>query len=195
MYAQTDLSAICNVSGSYILDISDSSTQSNYSASATFTDCVVSEYGTTTTINGVLTISGSQSQITLTANITATENSVTETFSFAGTCEFNGTTIGACTYSSTFTGIDGRTYSIANVSVSGNPSAGYSVSGTVTDPDHGSITIATNQPVTFNCTNGNPDSGQITITGDGSATVTFNSCTSFTVTFNGNGTSHNWADI
>ena len=194
LHAVEDLSFICDT-GSYVITYPDDATQTNYTATATFTNCTISDFYTTATINGSIIINGSSSSVTISANLTVTEGSLTETFSFNGTCSVSGSTVGTCTYSSSFTGSDGRTYAMANISVSGDDFSGYSVSGSVTDPDHGVITITTTTPVLFNCSNGNPSSGQIVITGSGSATVTYNDCDSFTVTFDGAPTTYNWVDI
>ena len=195
LYATQDLSSYLCSTGSYIINIPDSATQTSFTATATFTNCTISDSYSTVTINGTINISGTASSINISANLTITENGVSETVSFSGSCSYSNATVGACSYSSTFTGVDGRTYTSANMSVSGNYISGYTVSGSVTDPDHGVITISTQQPVTFNCTDGSPDSGQITITGNGSATVTFNDCNSFTVTYNGSSNTYNWASI
>jgi len=196
MYAVTDYSSfVCTGGGSYLLNISDASTQSSFSGTATFTDCTFSEGLSTIVINGTVSVSGTSSSMTITANLTVTTDGVAESASFRGTCSYSGSTVGACTYSASFTGIDGRTYSMNNISVSGDYFSGYSVSGTVTDPNHGVITISTTTPVTFNCPDGRPDSGTIVLTGNGTATVSYDSCASFTITLDGVGTSYNWVDI
>ena len=199
LYATDDLSEFCSnflTGGSYVITYPDTATSSNYTATATFTNCEISDGLTTATLNGTMTIRGTSSSVSISANITVTEDGITETFTFSGTCSVSNGNVGSCSYSSSFTGSDGRTYSMSNISVSGSEFSGYTVSGSVTDPDHGVITITTNSPVYFNCPNGNPSPGEITITGsNGSATVFFDGCDRFIVTFNGVGNSYNWADI
>ena len=198
LYATQDLSAALCSTGSYIINIPDNATSASFTATATFTNCVISDPYSTVTINGSINISGNSSSLSISANLSVSENGgAPESFTFSGSCSYNSSTgqLGACSYSTTFTGIDGRNYTFTNMSISGNDISGYTVSGTVTDPDHGSISITTPQPVTFNCSNGNPDNGQIVITGDGSATVDFIDCNSFAITFDGSTTTYNWADI
>jgi hypothetical protein len=98
-----------------------------------------------------------------------------------------------CSYSEDFTGSDGRTYRVEDSSVSGTNASGYNVSATVYDEDYGYIDISASG-LTFNCSNGFPGTGTISITGGGgsSASVTFNSCTSYTVTINGVGSNYTW---
>lgn len=185
-YATQDLSAFCNVSGSIIIESDD-----NISSVATFTNCIIDDGYSNITLNGTMVMSGSNSGLSFTANLSVEQNSLTTSISMTGTCDNQHN----CTFTTSFAGIDGRFYTTANMSVSGDNFSGYTVSGQVTDPTHGFITINTDIPVTFNCPDGRPDDGQITITGNGSATVTYNNCTSFTVAYNGNGTTYNWADI
>jgi len=165
------------------------------SNSMVFVDCVISDDFSTATINGSITMTATSNSATLNAQLTISENDIVETVTFSGTCSMSNGVLGACSFSSSFVGIDDRTYISSNISVSGNSSSGFSVSGSVTDPDFGVVTISTPTPVLFNCTNGNPGSGEIIVSGDGSATVTFNDCDSFTVTHNGSPTNYNWSDI
>ena len=184
-YATQDLSYLCN-SGSITIESDD-----NISGVVTFSNCIIYDGYSNIILNGTMTITASNSGSRFTANLSVEQNSLTTSISMTGTCDnqYN------CTFTTSFAGIDGRFYTTANMSVSGNNISGYSVSGRVTDPTHGFITISTDIPVTFNCPDGRPDNGQITITGNGSATVTYDNCTSFIVTYNGNGTVYNWADI
>ena len=103
----------------------------------------------------------------------------------------------SCSYNLDFTGSDGRHYIVGSITVSGDPYTGLTVSATVTDPNHGVFSMNTTTPVTFNCATPNehiPDSGSITFTGTGGSTgsVTYNNCTSYTVTFNDIPTIYNW---
>jgi hypothetical protein len=181
-YAPTPVYGFCDT-GSFIID--------DVTGSATFTDCVID----TITINGSMTVSGNQNSFSYSASLSITENGVTESISFSGSCTISNSSAVSCTFSSTYTGIDGRTYITGNMSVSGDYSSGYTVSGSVTDPDHGVVSITTTSPVYFNCSDGRPSSGQIVVSGNGSATVTYNDCTSFSVNFDGVTTTYDWADI
>ena len=193
----TDLAApIAGICDSGSVDVTGTGTTSN----VTFSNCVIGP----STFNGTATMTFTQSGDTFTYtinynNFTVTTGGVTETVSLSATCTGSTTTISldlSCSFDVSGTGIDGRNYSVSNVSVSGSISSGFSVSATVTDPDHGVIEISTNTPVTFNCPDGAPDSGEIQVTaGGGSMTITFNDCSSFTVTRNGNPTVYNWSAI
>lgn len=161
----------------------------------TYDKCVIGG----ATIDGTMVVitksAGDTYTYTITADITITYLSEVESFDYSATCTFNQTSGAAsCTYNSAALGIDDRKYSVSNISVDGNGISGYTVSATVTDPDHGNITISTNKPVTFNnCPNGQPDSGEIVVSdGTRSMTVTFNDCDSFSINFNGSTTTHNW---
>jgi len=174
-------------------DITQGSTSG--SGSMVFDDCVIDDGFSTATINGTMTIVATSTSITLNAELTISENDIVETVTFSGTCSTGNNSLGTCSFSSSFVGIDDRTYISSDISVTGDDNSGFSVSGNVTDPDFGVVTISTTTPVLFNCTNGNPGSGEIVVSGNGSATVTFNDCDSFTVTYNGNPTSYNWNSI
>jgi len=123
---------------------------------------------------------------------------------FSGTvvCTANGSLEPNCTFdniaaTNDFTGgIDNRTYSVSNAIVSGNAVDGFTVSATVTDPDHGNIDF-TAQGISFNCPDGQPGTGNITIIGDNNttATVTFNNCTDFTVSSGGLSDTFSWSSI
>jgi hypothetical protein len=160
----------------------------------TYDQCVIAG----ATIDGTMVISTSTSGSTTTysiiANFTISYLSEVETINYTATCTLDqnaGTT--SCSFSSSGSGIDGRTYTVSNIDIDGNEFTGYTVSATVTDPDHGNITISTSTPVTFNCTNGQPDAGDITVSdGSNTMTVTFIDCTSFSLTFDGSTTTYNW---
>lgn len=164
----------------------------------TFSNCNI---GGGLVMDGVVTTtssaSGSVTTTTLTyTNFTVSFQGETETINLTATCttDTSGASVtSSCSYDSTGTGVDGRTYTVTNVTVSGDDFNGWSVSATITDPDNGQITITTNTPVTFNCTNGQPDSGSITVSdGSSTMTVTYNDCDSFTVDFDGSTTTYNW---
>lgn len=100
-----------------------------------------------------------------------------------------------CTWSSDFTGPDGRIYRTENAVVSSFGANTFNINATVYDPDNGSIAIS--GTVTYGgCAGGVPSSGSLTLTGSSttSGSVTFNSCESFTVTVDGDPTVYLWAD-
>lgn len=194
-YATENLDYLCDAGGSLTVEVPDTATQSSYTATATYSDCTISGYGgADTTINGTISIRGNSTSFTITANLTVTTGADTETYSYSGTCSTSGSE-DSCSYSASFTGDDGRSYSMSGVTVSGDDISGYTVSGRVTDPDYGVVTIATTAPVKFECTNGNPSEGVITVTGSATVTVTFIDCNSFSVTFDGTTTTYDWATI
>jgi len=187
--AQT-LGAICLGGGTYSDNIS--ANNSSASGSITFTNC---DTGDGVVINGVVTFSGNENNFTITYNnVTITGFGVSETLNATISCTTTNSSFD-CTTTTSITGIDGRTYSVSNVSVSGNNSSGYNVTATVVDPTHGTITINASL-IVFNCSAPNadrPSSGTITVTSGGqSGTVTFDSCSSYTVTFNGVANTYNW---
>jgi len=173
----------------------DTFTQSG-SGTITFTNCVMEG----ATVNGTMTITSSVSgdimTLSMNANLTVVEQGETETINYSATCTFDQVNItSSCTYdgSVTDTGFDGRTYSVSDIEVSGDDSNGYTVSATVTDPDHGVITITTTTPVTLNCSNGQPDAGVIVVSdGSNTMTVTFSGCSGYSIDFNGSTTTYTW---
>ena len=183
-YAVQDFSVLCTGGGSALLE--------DTTGAVTITNCIIDDGYSAITLNGTISISVANSgAFSFTANLTFTQNSITESMSISGSCD----AMVNCSFTSSFTGIDGRTYTTASMSVTGDNTSGYTVSGTITDPDHGNITIATNTPVTFNCADGRPDNGIITVTGGSSATVEFIDCTSFAVTFDGSTITYDWVDF
>ncbi len=187
-----DFSSFCSGGGTASMNINESTGNGVIS----YSDCNMGG----SIINGTVTITSSVSgNITTTTldynNFTMTFAGQTQSFDLLLVCEINtNTQSSVCTYASDTLGIDGRTYSVSGTSVSGDFSSGYTVTATVTDPDYGSLTISTNTPITFNCTNGQPDSGEIQFSdGDGNTvTITYDSCTSFTVSYNGSSTPYSW---
>ena len=98
------------------------------------------------------------------------------------TCDANG----GCTYSSSTTGSDGRTYTVSGSTVTGNNNSGYNASATITDPDHGTITVTASN-ITI-CENGNIGTGEIEVTdstGNIVLSITFPNCTEMVVVYNG----------
>jgi len=150
-------------------------------------------------INGTMTVTSSTSgnviTYTVSANVTISYLGNTETVSYSSTCTFDQTTgAQSCTYDSSGTGIDGRTYSVSDINVSGDEINGYTVSAKVTDPDNGVVTITTTKAVKFgSCTNGQPISGAIKVSdGSNTMTVTFIDCNNYSINFNGSTTTYTW---
>lgn len=203
----TDYVEQCYPSGSYTITIAnENATTVNEAfdgATIVFNNCN----------DGVGLVNGTIS------NISVSENNTTEVFTFTATNltaadvginNFSGSV--TCTYviatdaetcttganaTSNFSGdLDNRSYTVTGMQVSGNGTDGYNVNGTVNDPDHGAIDIVATG-ITFTCSGGQPGTGSITITGDAgaTATVTFDDCTQFTVTFDGASTTVLWSSI
>ena len=84
-----------------------------------------------------------------------------------------------------FKGSDGKTYRFAELSVSGDDTSGYTVTGTFFHPSFGSMELATTSPITFNCTGPQPDAGELSLTGSGgsNATITFMGCSGYSYCF------------
>ncbi len=122
------------------------------------------------------------------SNVTITGNGYNETINMTIDCNASY----SCTYSSTTTGSDGRTYTVSGSTVTGNNSSGYNASATITDPDHGTITItATNITI---CENGNIGTGEIKVTdstGNVVLSVTFPNCTQMVVVYKGTSATYN----
>lgn len=185
---------ICVGGGSAIAD----GTESNFTI--IFTNCTITGgIVFDGTVNITTSVSGSTTTISLNyISFTVTFDGETETFDLQATCtttdNSDGTFSSSCTFDSEALGIDGRTYSVTDISVSGDSFTGYTVSATVTDPDNGIITITTSTPVTFNnCPNGQPDAGAIVVSdGTNTMTVTYNDCNSFSIDFDGSTTTFFW---
>ena len=97
-----------------------------------------------------------------------------------------------CTISSQFTDSSGKSYRVDNSSITGNDSSGYSISATVYDSEYGDIEF-TATAIKFDCSNGFPSSGSLSIDdGTTTALVTFDSCSSYTITIDGVAESFTW---
>jgi hypothetical protein len=115
-------------------------------------------------------------------------------FDFEASCTTDNTTTDTSCAFPDAPGFDGRLYNIFDASVVGDGSSGYSVTATIVDPDHGSLTIATITPILFGCADGQPSSGALQFT-DGNGvpvSVTFNDCASFTLSYSGTSEVYNW---
>lgn len=179
----TDVSSqACPNGGS--ANISDTATQSNITI--VYSNCRFDDVSATGT--AVISISDTTFSISYT-DFRITVDGETTVLNMTVSCNSTGT---SCTITSDFVGANGRSYRVTDTTVSGNSSTGYNVSATVFDGEHGSITVnATN--VTFNCDNGLPGTGTVTFSdGSTTATVTFDSCSSYTLTIDGVGTTYDW---
>ncbi len=190
--ATVDVSSICTGGGT----ASVNSNTNGSSSVITYGNCDIG----TAIANGVVNISSSTSGTVTTTNLEYTNFTITigsevTTINMSATCTVDTSSFASsCSYSSDVTGIDGRSYSVSGSSISGNSSSGYTVSATITDPDHGTLSITTTSPILFNCTNGQPSSGEIQFSdGDGVlVTVTFNDCNSFTISYSGSSNVYTW---
>ena len=117
-----------------------------------------------------------------------------EQFNFQVSCATNNLTSETRCAFPNAPGIDGRLYNIFDSNVSGNAVDGYSITATVVDPDHGTLTIVTTNPLIFGCDNNRPMSGALQfIDGNGVIVdIIFNDCATFAVIFNGVSQVFNW---
>ena len=190
-----DFNSLCTGGGSASSNFSSDGTNGTIS----FNSC---DMGFGTIVNGSVsfqgnyTSSGGSYSIEYN-NFTVTYNGITETIDFSMDCTYNNQGDSSCTTSSTAMGIDGRTYTVKNIDVSGDDMSGYNMTAEVVDPDYGTISVNATA-VKFDCAAGTPSSGSITFSAGGkTGTVTFDSCSSFTVTIDDGAvsTTYNWADI
>ena len=101
-----------------------------------------------------------------------------------------------CKAFSDFVGLDGKVYRVELTLVVNTSGSSFDVDAVVFHPKHGFYTV--DASVVYNkCAGGVPESGTITLSGDGasSAVVVFDDCDSFTVTHLGVPTTYFWADI
>lgn len=170
-------------------------TYTESSGTITYNSCEISGVIFNGTASITSTTAGSVTTFSITySNFTVTFGDVIETVDLSISCtsDSNAGSI-SCTYNSTAAGIDGRTYSVSNIVVSGDNFIGYTISATVTDPDNGNVTITTSSPVTLTCSNGQPAYGSITVSdGSNSMLVTYIDCNSYSIDFDGSTTTYNW---
>lgn len=133
------------------------------------------------TINGYYRFVFSEGSSTYTSEYDYTVTGNGETYNFSGTCNQNG-----CTNS--YVGANGQTYYTQNVSVSGSAGSGYDVSARVYDGDAGYVDYTATGLVMCTAPDYGFSAGTISIT-DSSGTevvsVTFSSCSSYTVMYQG----------
>ena len=172
-----------NTAGTLAVIVYDQCSDAGVISNGTLNVSIISA-GTLTTLNYSTDIF----TLTFAGEVTAFDLSASCTFDSNAPLEVN------CTYSSSALGIDNRSYSISTAVVTGDETSGYTVSVSIVDPDHGSFSIATNSPVFFNCSDGKPSAGEIQFSdADGVlVTISFDSCTSFTVSYNGVSNTYNW---
>lgn len=145
--------------------------------------------------DGTLEIKTSGGKETTIANLTITDISTKEviTIKFSETCDVDSEGVETnCISVADFKASDGNSYRVESSDVTGNSSQGYTVQAKVYNSEHGAVSIISTN-LLFNCSNGYPGSGSITYTsGSESATVTFNSCTEFTIDYDGVSSTHTW---
>ncbi len=176
----TDASEICSGGGSASIESTSSATV------VTYNNCNVG--GVTATGTATIVSSSSGDTFTITYN------------NFRMVIDGEETVLNAtvtcvnleCTISSQFTDSSGKSYRVDNSSITGNDSSGYSISATVYDSEYGDIEF-TATAIKFDCSNGFPSSGSISIDdGTTTALVTFDSCSSYTVTIDGVAENFTW---
>lgn len=184
---------ICDAGGRAVADTNDAETE----GTITFTNCAMSDMqGGTLVINGPVdfifnTVADTLSMV---FRVTVSYLGESEAINLTLGCSNISSASISCSLSSDFAGIDGRVYRIEDISVSGNEVSGFYVSMTLYDPDHGRVDVSTTQPLTYGCTLAVPGSGILSLDGENEtfATVSFDSCSGFTVTVDGVGNSYIW---
>ncbi len=92
----------------------------------------------------------------------------------------NGST---CTIVSDYVGNDGRTYRIADISLTGDATTGFNGSATFFHPDHGSVSI-TASSVTYGSCGNFPDGGSVAASGTtGTAQIDFNNDCTYIISY------------
>lgn len=91
-------------------------------------------------------------------------------------------------------GLDGHDYLLSDISLLGDALSGYDIEALLDDPVHGTFTVTT-EDLTFNCDDGHPDSGSLTVNAEdgSSASISFPSCTEYTVCFEGMCETQTWS--
>ncbi|VAW56367.1 hypothetical protein MNBD_GAMMA07-997 [hydrothermal vent metagenome] len=187
--AQT-LNSICTDGGSYNDTITGSGTTA--SGVITFTGCNI---GGGIILEGTVTFTGNTTSFTIVYNnLTITVLNEIQTINATIICSTSDQVL-TCNTNTAITGIDGRTFEVSKISVTGNSTTGFTVAATVVDPTHGIITISATA-VKFDCTTpieGRPSSGSITFTSNGkTGSVIFDSCSGYTVTLDGVSNVYTW---
>ena len=187
-------SLICDAGGTAIADTNDAETV----GTITFSYCGISDgAGDAIVLNGTVDFSyvTSSDSISMVYHVTVSYAGESQAINMTISCIDFMTSSPSCTVSSDFIGLDSRTYRITDISVSGTATSGFSVYATIYDPDNGRFDMTTSVPILFDCpTAGIPSTGVVGISGASgtSATISFDSCSSFTVTINGVPETFNW---
>lgn len=180
------------------LGSADETANPDGSTTVTFINCDLFGFGILI-FNGTVLANTSTSGNTTTVdleyiNFTIDDGLDIVTLDMQASCTTDNTTMEtSCTFSD-IVGFDGRIYTFSDATVTGDGISGYTVSATILDPDHGSFSIVTTNPILFGCANGQPISGEIQFT-DGAGvlvTVTFNDCASYTVSYSGTSEIYFW---
>lgn len=157
-----------------------------------FSNCNIG-YGVVVNGKAIISNSSDGSQFSFKyENYTVSVDGYTTTLNMTMSCTTDSSGFPNCNTISDFKAANGQSYRVENASVGGNSSSGYNISATVYDSTYGSVSV-TSTNLVLDCSNGLPSSGSITYTsGSESATVTFNSCTQFTVELDGNADIYTW---
>jgi hypothetical protein len=190
----TDISSeVCDAGGTAIADTNDAETV----GTITFSSCGMSDgSGGTLVLNGTVdyTYTVSSDSIVMTYHVTVTYAGETSDMNMTLSCVDFTSASPTCSASVDYVGLDSRVYRVKDIDVSGSEASGFYVSATVYDPDHGYVEMTTNTPITFECDNGVPGTGAVTLAGSDStsATITFVSCSEYNVTIDGLTETYNW---
>lgn len=140
--------------------------------------------------NGAVTLSATATSFTMTyTDFSVTINGVVETINSTFTCD---NSFISCSISASYVGSDGLTYQVTDYTVDGDPTLGYSISGTFVHPMYGTVDFQTTVSFTFGCPGGKPDSGTIEFNGasNSSGSISFRSdCSGYDGTWNDGTTS------
>jgi hypothetical protein len=189
-----DLSSeLCNAGGHAVVVGNDAGTNGSIS----FTDCAMSDsQDTTVRINGEVTFTSNTGSdaLNMVFRVTVSYIGESQSVNMSLSCNNVSTPSVTCSMTSDFTGIDNRVYRIEDMTVSGDRFSGFYVSVRLYDPDYGWVDVTTSMPLIYNCANGMPGSGMLSVNGSGGtfATASFDSCSSYTVTVDGVGTPYSW---
>jgi hypothetical protein len=184
---------ICDQGGSAVADTNDDETE----GTITFNNCTINDMeGGSMVLNGAVRYSANISADTLSMVYDVTVDYIGESqaINMSLACNDISTPAISCSITSDFEGTDGKVYRMEDITVSGSVSSGFYIGMTFYDPHHGWVDVTTTQPLTYACDKDVPGSGMFSMNGAGgtSATVSFDSCSAYTVTVNGVGTSYDW---
>lgn len=190
-----DVSSVCTLGGQAIAITNDAGT----SGTITFTNCRIDDGNgsvivMTGTVDFTFTLVNNEvDSMSLNYNVSVSYEGETAGVNLRISC-VDMTGARSCSITSDFVGLDNRVYRVTNITVSGSAYSGYYVDATVYDPVHGYVSLTTTAPLLFDCPTGVPSTGSVVITGSNSssATVSFDSCSQFTVTVSGLGETFYW---